>query len=89
VLVPFVAEEQPGVSWFPDKATWPARSKRASEEARTAQTVFDGSSLSSSNSRESQEKIGIDVFDLAQENPIDVFNLPEQTNDEDFFSSMR
>lgn len=36
VLVPFVADEQPTPSWFPDKSTWPERSAEATETAEKA-----------------------------------------------------
>lgn len=42
MLVPFILDEQPAVSWFPEKKNWPARSEQFKEEAIIAEAIILG-----------------------------------------------
>ena len=42
MLVPFILNEQPAVTWFPAKETWPIRSEEAKEEAIIAEAIVLG-----------------------------------------------
>ena len=43
MLVPFILDEQPAVSWFPAKENWPVRSEQVKEEAIIAEAIILGS----------------------------------------------
>jgi len=100
VLVPFVAEEQPTVSWFPDKSTWPARSDAAVQEAKDSALQndnFDPFEMARDLPKNDTSK-GADAFALAEDIPAnnssagDIFDLAYDSpvNDtEDFFMSPR
>lgn len=42
MLVPFILDEQPAVTWFPAKENWPIRSEQVQEEAIIAEAIILG-----------------------------------------------
>lgn len=66
MLVPFILDEQPAVSWFPKKENWPTRSEQVKEEAIIAEAIILGQgAVPAVEEKENPDKSGEDPYLVA------------------------